>query len=63
MDVKDNYYFAMGTQRFERRLQILRVHPERNIFGRILFRYFPFQRFAFNVNESAESVVKERFMN
>lgn len=61
--VKDNYYFGMGDNRDSSEdCRYFGFIPERNIFGKILFRYFPFGRFAFKVNETAKSVIKEKFM-
>ena len=52
-----NYYFGMGDNRDESYdCRYFGFIPEQNIFGRILFRYFPFQRFTFDPNENFESI-------
>lgn len=55
--VKDDYYFAMGDNRdFSEDCRYFGFIPASNIFGRPLFRYFPFSRFGFDVNEKANTV-------
>ncbi len=59
---KDDYYFAMGDNRDNSQdCRYFGFIPRRNIFGRILFRYFPFHRFGFSVDETSQSVVKKEF--
>lgn len=57
--IKENYYFAMGDNRDNSEdSRYFGFIPERNIFGRILFRYFPFHRIAFIINENEKSILK-----
>ena len=59
---KENYYFGMGDNRDNSQdCRYFGFIPEQNIFGRILFRYFPFNRLAFNADESAKSVLNVKF--
>ena len=57
----DDYYFAMGDNRdYSKDCRYFGFIPRKNIFGHILFRYFPFRRMGFNVNVSAKSVEREK---
>ncbi len=59
---KENYYFGMGDNRDNSQdCRYFGFIPETNIFGRILFRYFPFFRIAFNVDENSQSVKNVKF--
>lgn len=59
---KNDYYFAMGDNRDQSEdCRYFGFIPKQNIFGRILFRYFPFKRFAFRIDETDKSVMKRRF--
>lgn len=56
-EVQDDYYFAMGDNRDSSQdCRYFGFIPRKKIFGRILFRYFPFSRFSFRVNEREESL-------
>jgi signal peptidase I len=61
---KDDYYFAMGDNRDNSLdCRYFGFIPRKNIFGRILFRYFPFKRFRFGkgVNENSDDVMSKDF--
>jgi len=57
-----NYYFAMGDNRdWSQDCRYFGFIPENKIFGKPLFRYFPFTRLGFNVNEKEKSVRNKNF--
>ncbi len=59
---QDDYYFGMGDNRDNSQdCRYFGFIPGKNIFGRIMFRYFPFHRFGFNVNGSADKIMKIDF--
>lgn len=59
---RDDYYFAMGDNRDNSQdCRYFGFIPRRNIFGRILFRYFPFNRFGFIIDENDRTVVNKSF--
>ena len=58
----DDYYFAMGDNRdFSQDCRYFGFIPRNNIFGRPLFRYFPFTRLSFGVNEKTSTVMERNF--
>ncbi len=60
--INDNYYFCMGDNRdYSEDCRYFGFIPEKNIFGRPLFRYWPFTRLGFNVNENSATVKYHRF--
>ena len=60
--VRDNYYFCMGDDRdLSLDCRYFGFIPEKNIFGKPLFRYWPFTRAGFGISESEESVKTHNF--
>ncbi len=59
---ENDYYFGMGDNRdVSEDCRYFGFIPEKNIFGRPLFRYFPFTRLAINVNENETSIKRKNF--
>ncbi len=60
--IRDNYYFCMGDDRdLSYDCRYFGFIPEKNIFGKPLFRYWPFTRFGFGVDENSNSVKSHNF--
>lgn len=60
---EDDYYFAMGDNRDNSTdCRYFGFIPKKNIFGKILFRYFPPGRFTFNPNLKPEKLDKVNFI-
>jgi signal peptidase I len=60
--VSEDHYFGMGDNRdLSQDCRYFGFIPEQNIFGRPFFRYWPFTRFGFDVNEKKDSIRKKNY--
>jgi len=60
--VMNNYYFCMGDDRdLSYDCRYFGFIPEKNIFGKPLFRYWPLTRFGFAIDENKESAETHNF--
>lgn len=60
--VREDYYFGMGDNRdLSMDCRYFGFIPEKNIFGRPFFRYWPIPRFGFDVNEKKDSIKKKNY--
>lgn len=60
--VMNNYYFCMGDDRdLSYDCRYFGFIPEKNIFGKPLFRYWPFTRLGFSVDENADTVKRRSY--